>query len=237
MDARHKSWNLQQQTLRQSLAAREDFPRANEVFLNQLAMVHAAGMSQMGSWSFEDEILDGLDEEQLRSIPGKCDHSIAWVVWHMTRIEDATMNLLVAGIPQVLMGEDWLERMEIPMRDTGNGMDATGVAALSAAINVPVLLEYRQSVGRRTRAIVKNLQPEELHHKVEPARLVQMTAQGVVRAQAGELLEYWAGLSISGLLLMPATRHAFVHWNEAVRIKKNKMSRPAENRDSEWPRY
>ena len=47
-----------------------------------------------------------------------------------------------------------------------------------------------------------------------------MTAQGVVRVQAGELLEYWAGLSISGLLLMPPTRHAFVHWNEAVRIKQ-----------------
>ena len=102
----------------------------------------------------------------MRIIPGKYDHSIAWVVWHMTRIEDATMNLLVAGIPQVLLGEDWLERMEIPIRDTGNGMDAKGVAALSAAINVPVLLEYRQSVGRRTRAIVKNLQPQELYRKL-----------------------------------------------------------------------
>lgn len=220
MDGRRKSWNLQQQTLRQSLASREDFHRGIEIFLNQHAMLHADSMSQMGLWSFEDEILDGLDVEELRIIPGKYDHSIAWVVWHMTRIEDATMNLLVAGIPQVLLGEDWLERMEIPIRDTGNGMDATGVAALSAAINVPVLLEYRQSVGRRTRAIVKNLQPQELLLKVDPARLGQMTAQGVVRVQAGELLEYWAGLSISGLLLMPPTRHAYVHWNEAVRIKQ-----------------
>jgi hypothetical protein len=220
MDARRKSWNQQQQTLRQSLATREDFPRAIEIFLNQHAMLHAADVSLMGLWSFEDEILDGLDVEQMRIIPGKCVHSIAWVIWHITRIEDATMNLLVGGIQQVLLGEDWLERMEIPLRDTGNGMDATGAAALSAAINVPVLLEYRQSVGRRTRAIVKNLQLQELQQKVDPARLGQMTTQGVVSAQAGELLEYWARLSISGLLLMPPTRHAFVHWNEAVRIKQ-----------------
>ena len=82
-------------------------------------MLHAAGMSGMGLWSFEDETLDGLTSQQMRIIPGSLDHSIAWVVWHMTRIEDATMNLLVAGSPQVLLREDWLERMEIAVRDTG----------------------------------------------------------------------------------------------------------------------
>ncbi|MGD0877453.1 MAG: DinB family protein [Anaerolineales bacterium] len=220
MEARRKFWNQQQQTLRQRFITQEDFPRAIEIFLNQHAMLHAASMSQMGLWSFEDEILDGLDVEQLRIIPGNLNHSIAWVVWLITRIEDATMNLLVAGSSQGLMEEDWLERMELPICDTGNGMDATGVAALSAAINVPVLLEYRQSVGRRTGAIVENLQPEDLRQKVESARLGQMNAQGVLRAQAGELLEYWAGLSISGLLLMPPTRHAFIQWNEVVWIKQ-----------------
>jgi len=220
MDPRRKYWNQQQQTLRQSLAVGGIFPKPIEIFLSQHAMLHAAGMSKMGLWSFEDGILDGLAADQVRIIPSNSDHSIAWVVWHMTRIEDATMNLLVAGSPQVLLGENWLERMEIPMRDTGNAMDATGVANLSAAVNVLALRDYRRSVGRRTRAIVKHLQPQELQQKVEPARLGQMTAQGAVRAEAGRLLEYWCGLSISGLLLMPPTRHSFVHWNEAQRIKQ-----------------
>jgi hypothetical protein len=220
MEPRRKYWNQQQQTLRQSLNGGGDFPKAIEIFLSQHALLHAAGMSQMGLWSFEDEILDGLAVKQMRIIPSNLDHSIAWVVWHMTRIEDATMNLLVAGRPQVLLGGDWLERMEITMRETGNAMDATGVADLSATINVPALMEYRRSVGRRTRAIVLHLQPQELQQKVEPARLAQMTAQEAVRAEASGLLEYWGGLSISGLLLMPPTRHAFVHWNEALRIKQ-----------------
>jgi hypothetical protein len=47
-----------------------------------------------------------------------------------------------------------------------------------------------------------------------------MTEQGAVRAEAGELLEYWGGLTITGLLLMPPTRHLFVHWNEAQRIRQ-----------------
>jgi hypothetical protein len=72
MEARRKSWNQQQQTLRQRLATREDFPRAIEIFLNQHAMLQTDSMAQMGLWSFEDETLEGLDVEQLHIIPGKC---------------------------------------------------------------------------------------------------------------------------------------------------------------------
>ena len=220
MDPRRKEWNQQQQTLRQSLARLDELPKAIDLFLNQHAMLHAAGMSGMGLWSFEDETLDGLTSQQMRSIPGSLDHSLAWVLWHMTRIEDATMNLLVAGSPQVLLRENWLERMEIAVRDTGNAMEPAGVADLSAAINVPALRAYRMSVGRQTRAIVMRLQAQELKQKVDPARLGQMTEQGAVRVEASGLLDYWGGLTITGLLLMPPTRHAFVHWNEALRIKQ-----------------
>ena len=220
VDPHRKSWNQQQQALRQSLTRLDDHPRAIELFLSQHAMLHAAGMSQMGLYSFEDEILAGLTVPQMRRVPRTLDHSIAWVLWHMTRIEDATMNLLVAGSPQILLQEGWLERMKILARDTGNLMDPASVAELSAAMNVQALRAYRRSVGLRTRAIVKQLQPHELKQPVDPARLHQMSAEGAVRSEAGDLLEYWGGLTISGLLLMPPTRHTFIHWNEALRIKQ-----------------
>ena len=130
------------------------------------------------------------------------------------------MNLLVAGSPQVLFEEGRLERLGISECDTANGMEPVGVAALSAAINLPALRGYRLSVGRRTRAIVMQLGAQQLKQKVDPARLEIMTAQGAVRADASGLLEYWGGLTITGLLLMPPTRHTFVHWNEALRIKQ-----------------
>ena len=183
-------------------------------------MVHTALISHAGLWSFEDEILDGVTEQQMRFIPSNFDHSIAWVLWHMTRIEDVTMNLLVAGSPQVLLRDDWLERMRVGVQDTGNAMDVAGVADLSAGIYIQALRAYRLSVGRRTREIGKLLQPEQLKQKVDPARLRQMTVEGPVLDAASGLLEYWRGLTIAGLLLMPPTRHNFVHWNEALRIKQ-----------------
>ncbi len=219
MEPQRKAWNQHQQVLRQALGRAGDHQKAIELFLSQHAMVHAAEMSHAGLWSFEDEVLEGVTEQQFRFIPPNIDHSIAWVLWHMTRIEDATMNLLVAGTPQVLLAEDWLNRMNINVRDTGNAMNAASVADLSARTTIQPLRAYRLSVGRRTREIVKLLQPEQLKGKVEPARLRQMMAVGAIVAEASGLLEYWGGLTVAGLLLMPPTRHLFVHWNEALRIK------------------
>jgi hypothetical protein len=220
MDFHRKVWNEQQQALRQSLTSLENPSVAIEIFLRQHAMLHAAGMSGMALYSFEDETLAGLTDQQMRTIPRNLEHSIAWVVWHSTRIEDATLNLLVAGRPQVLFEQAWFERLGISERDTGNAMEPAAVAALSAAIHLPALRDYRRSVGCRTRLIVKQLGAQELIQKVDPARLENMRSQGAVRPEAGDLLEYWSGLTITGLLLMPPTRHAFVHWNEALRIKQ-----------------
>ena len=44
--------------------------------------------------------------------------------------------------------------------------------------------------------------------------------QASVAREAMGLIEYWGNLTIAGLLLMPPTRHNFVHLNEALKVKK-----------------
>ena len=220
MNPDRKFWNEQQQALRLSLTRTEDHQKAIELFLSQHAMVHTAQISQAGLWSFEDETLQGVTQAQMRLIPRNAEHSIAWLVWHLTRCEDVTMNLLAAGSPQVLQGEGWLERLKISSQDTGNAMDAAEVADFSAAIDLQALRAYRLSVGRRTRAIVKQLPAEQFKQKVDPARLDRIRKEGAVLDAASGLLDYWGGLTIAGLLLMPPTRHNFIHWNEALRVKQ-----------------
>lgn len=223
MDAHRREWNVKQKVLRQVLALPDNHPEAMELFLSQHAMVHTAEMSHAGLWSFEDEILEGVSGQQMRLIPHNCDHSIAWIFWHMTRIEDITMNLLMAGSPQVLLMENWLERMQVVVQDTGNAMTTATVVELSATINLEGLRAYRLSVGQRTRQIVKLLKWEQLKQKVDPACLRQITLQGAVAETASGLLDYWGGLTMAGLLLMPPTRHNFIHLNEALRIRQKIM--------------
>ncbi len=175
-----KSWNKQQTELRQMLSASDRHDEAIQLFLRQHAMLHSARMSQATVCSYEDQILDDMAEERVRRIPRNCEHSVAWLIWHLARIEDVAMNILVAGSPQILHQDNWFERLGVAARDTGNEMDAQGVVDLSAAIDIEALRAYRVAVGRGTREVVIQLVPEELKQKVDPARLQQVLDEGAV---------------------------------------------------------
>jgi hypothetical protein len=220
MNDYRKSLNQKQSELRQALLSTNQHSHPIQLFLSQHARLHAAEMALSEPWSFEDEVLEGLTGGQIRRIPPGIEHSIAWVLWHLARIEDVTMNLLVAGSPQILLEGNWLERLGVAVRHTGNAMTPEEVADLSNKIDIPALRAYRMAVGRRTRHIVKRLEPEDLKRKATGPRLQSLLDQGAVLPAARGLIDYWGKRNVAGLLLMPPTRHVIVHLNEALKIKK-----------------
>ena len=66
---------------------------------------------------------------------------------------------------------------------------------------------------------MKKLDPIEFKDNVDPARLRELLHNGSVVKEAGDLLTYWDNLTKASLLLMPPTRHNFVHLNEALKVK------------------
>jgi hypothetical protein len=55
--------------------------KAIELFLDQHAMVHSGRMAKGKPWSFEDGVLNGMTDDQIRCIPPKSEHSIAWIIF------------------------------------------------------------------------------------------------------------------------------------------------------------
>jgi hypothetical protein len=87
MDPNRKRWNDQQQELQHALARLDDPAGAIQLFLDHHGGVHSSRLCAGQAWSFEDEALEGLEEANYRMIlPGE-DHSIAWILWHLARIE------------------------------------------------------------------------------------------------------------------------------------------------------
>jgi hypothetical protein len=220
MDPNRKLWNQQQKALRHALEHPDDNKKAINLFLSQHAMVHSAKMSKSGLHSFEDEILHSLSEDAIRCIPRDGNHSIAWIIWHLARIEDVTMNLLIADTSQILNGEDWPRQLRIKIRHVGCGMSDQDVADLSAQINVEALIEYRVAVGKTTREIVRKLGNDDFYGKSEPSRIQRIWSEGAMLPEGQSIVDYWAGRTVAGLLLMPPTRHCFLHLNEARRIRQ-----------------
>ncbi len=218
MDRNRAAWNNQQQQLQAALVKPGENPEYLSLFLNQHAQVHAGKMSEAGLWSFEDEALDGMDDDSLRAIPAEGEHSVAWILWHLARIEDVTMNMLVAGKEQLFARENWREKINSSITDTGNSIEIEKVASLSHHANLEMLKAYRVAVGKCTRSIASQLPPGVLNQKVEAERLNKLRNSGEVMDQA--VIDYWSRRTIAGMLLMPPTRHCFIHLNEILRIKQ-----------------
>jgi len=222
LEVNRKICQKQQTELRHMLLSEELYQDAFDLFYKQHAMLHSASMLPTEQFSLEDEVFENLGEQEARRIPKTSENSIIWNIWHIARIEDVAMNMLVAGEQQVFIQGDWQHRLGIGARDTGNAMPPDLILHLSQEISIPVLRAYRVAVGQRTREIVDQLQPESLKDKVDPARLAEIQKAGAVIPAADGLIEYWSRRNIAGLLLMPATRHNLVHLNESLRLKEKK---------------
>jgi len=214
-----KAWNRKQTAFRRMIGKNPADRRVIGFFLPQHAAVHSARIHP-GGFSFQDEALRGLPENLWRLPVNGSGHSIIWNIWHITRIEDVTMNVLVAGGTQVFRHGGWREKIGVPLEDVGNDMPDRNLAMLNRRADIRALMSYRLAVGRKTRQILRTIRMEKLWEPVEPERRVQLRSEGVVRPAAGWLIDYWCGRRKVDLLLMPPTRHGLVHWNEILKNRK-----------------
>lgn len=210
-------WNEQFKILQDTWPKPVNFEACIGIFLDLHAMVHSSEASQSGLYSFEDELWNNLSDEAFRRVH-KGDQSIAWKLWHTGRIEDITMNLLIAGDEQVFHTGNWPDRLKMTVRDTGNAMDEAEIEAMSRAIDIQALKDYRNEVAGKTRKLVKALAPGDLKRKAGAAGVKKIWDEGAVVKEAAGIVDYWSKKTYAGLLLMPASRHLMVHLNESLRL-------------------
>ncbi|HEV3397796.1 MAG TPA: DUF664 domain-containing protein [Actinomycetes bacterium] len=113
------------------------------------------------------QAVDGLTAEQLafRVDPGA--NSIAWLVWHLTRIQDDHVAH-VAQTEQVWASQGWAERFGLPFdpRDTGYGHRADEVAAVRVGSG-ELLAGYYDAVHEQTTRYVQRLGDADLARVVD----------------------------------------------------------------------
>jgi uncharacterized protein DUF664 len=108
----------------------------------------------------------GLTPEQLAFQADPEANSIAWLVWHLTRIQDDHVAG-VAGTEQVWTSQGWVERFGLPFDPlaTGYGHRPADVAAVRASGEL--LVGYHDAVHRQTTGYVEGLQDADLGRVVD----------------------------------------------------------------------
>ena len=214
-----RTWNVDHKRLRNYLSSGEHIQSAKDLFCYLHGVMHSGILLQGDSWSYADSIFNDLTETQLRLIPEKADHSLIWIIWHISRIEDITMNILVKGGDQVYLSQKWKTRLNSPIHHAGNLIQDDELRSMSNTIKTDQLLQYRLAVGRNTQEIVRDLSSGELSQKTHPDRLDRILEEKALHPEADVLVDYWSRKKIYQLLLMPPTRHLMVHLNEALALK------------------
>lgn len=110
--------------------------------------------------------VDGLTAEELTARLDPNANSIAWLVWHMSRIEDDHVAE-VAGTPQVWTSDGWATRWRLPFddSDTGYGHTAKEVAAVTG--DRGMLLGYFDAVHAMAVEYMRGLTDADLDRVVD----------------------------------------------------------------------
>src|SRR5437763_14566165 len=96
--------------------------------------------------------VDGLDAERLTQPPSPGTNSIAWLVWHLARVQDHHIAELL-GASQLWESGDWAARcgLDPDPRNTGYGHTPAQVAAVRPE-SAAALVDYLDAVDARTRS-------------------------------------------------------------------------------------
>ena len=163
-----------------------------------------------------EALTDGLTEDQIRERVHPAANPLAWLLWHMARIEDAAINLLISDGPQVL-NDEWLARLNVSRRDIGPGMAMAEVLELSARIDLASLKDYWRAVGERTATVVAGLSPSDLDEVVSQERLRRVVVDDeIVEGPTGPRLQaFWKDTTRGYFLVYLPLTHNYEHIGQA----------------------
>jgi hypothetical protein len=110
--------------------------------------------------------VDGLSADDLTHRPDGRGNSIAWLVWHLTRIQDDHVAD-VAGTEQVWTAKGYAADFGLPFdaADTGYGHGPQDVAAVR--VSAEQLTAYFDAVHEATRTYVATLADDDLTRVVD----------------------------------------------------------------------
>jgi len=134
---------------------------------------------------------DGLGPNALAYRIEREANSIAWLVWHLTRIQDHHVSE-IAGRDQAYVAAGWAERllMAPDVNETGHGHTSAQVAAIQPA-GPEDLLAYHDAVIANTTQYLSGITADELDrvidHRWDPpvsvgVRLVSVVSDNIQHA-------------------------------------------------------
>ncbi len=173
----------------------------HDLFLREHAALHSAAVAES---DFRlDWMLAEMPENDWRRRPLGLN-SLAWLLWHVTQVEDACVAPVVFGVPPLL---DEARATQLNVRPGDDYSASKAANELTQGVDLAALRAYRDDVGRRTRVQVAELWPDRWEEPVAEADIRRGAEKGGL--SGGEM--YLVGKSRESLLCWWAVTHIAYH--------------------------
>ncbi|MEU5112593.1 DUF664 domain-containing protein [Streptomyces longwoodensis] len=132
--------------------------------------MHAKDILIDGYGRIREEVhaaLDGLDPEDLNARPTPGTNSVAWLVWHLTRVQDDHLADAF-GLDQVWLDQDWHERfgLDLSPGDIGYGHSPAQVAKVRVD-SADLLTGYHDAVHAQSLQALRGVGAADLDRVVD----------------------------------------------------------------------
>ena len=119
------------------------------------------------NWDMVSTAVDGVDDDTLKQMPNDVSNSMAWLVWHMTRVEDRFIHTRFQDAGQLWKEGGWHEKfgMDDNPDEFGMGWSTQQVAEWSCPSR-EVLMGYYDAVNAAARSYIQGLDGEGLQRRV-----------------------------------------------------------------------
>ncbi|MFF5633755.1 DUF664 domain-containing protein [Streptomyces sp. NPDC012825] len=112
--------------------------------------------------------VEGLTEDELAARIDPDANSIAWLVWHLTRIQDDHLAGAF-GTEQLWTAEGWADRFGLPFPEDATGYGQTPAQTGRVRVPAELLLGYHDAVHDRTAELVGAVKDADLERVVDTA--------------------------------------------------------------------
>lgn len=113
-----------------------------------------------------DNLTDGLTDEVSNYRPTPTANSIAWLIWHSARVQDAQL-CDIAGIEQVWLRDGWVDRFALDLPRDAHGYGHTPEEVGKVRAPAQLLAGYYHAVHHVTLEYLATVTPEELARIVD----------------------------------------------------------------------
>lgn len=106
-------------------------------------------------------VLADLPEGALTYRVDEGANTIAWLIWHLTRVQDDHVAG-VAATEQVWTADGWYERFGLPFAPGAHGYGQTAAEVAEVVVSAPLLRDYYDAVHARTLEYVAGVRADDL---------------------------------------------------------------------------